>query len=57
MKDYNNIIDLAKLLIEQSEAYTSRPTKKQSQRMRVTLNNIKQGITKAKKALIEQDKL
>ncbi len=57
MKNYNSIIVLVKLLIEQAEAYKERPTKIQSQKIRVTLNTIKQGITKAKTALVEQDKL
>lgn len=55
MQKYNEVIELAKTLVAQAEAYENRPTKAESKRMRSTMNNIKQAVTEAKRDLMTAD--
>jgi len=56
MQNYNNIVELANTLIDQSTAYSIKPTKAESARMRKTINEMKKLATPAKQDLIEADK-
>lgn len=56
MTNYNNIIELANTLVNQSAAYSAKPTKAESARMRKTINEMKKLATPAKQDLIEADK-
>lgn len=53
---YNQLIALAKQLIDQSESYSIRKTKAESKRMRSTMNDMKKLITPAKEDLLTDDK-
>lgn len=41
MQNYEKAVTLAKTLVEQAEAYTNRPTKAESKRMRSTMSELK----------------
>ena len=56
MTNYTQIIELAKTLVAQSDAYANRSTKAESARMRKTINEIKKLATAAKQDLITADK-
>lgn len=56
MTNYNNIIELANTLVNQSAAYSAKPTKAESARIRKTINEMKKLATPAKQDLIEADK-
>lgn len=56
MQNYNQVIELAKTLVEASEAYANKPTKAESARMRKYINEIKKLATPAKSDLMEADK-
>lgn len=55
MQNYNEAVELAKTLVEQSEAYTNRPTKAESKRMRATISALKKVATEAKRDLMQAD--
>ncbi len=56
MKELNEAVALATALLEQTEAYTAKPTKAESARVRKTLSSLKAIVTPAKKELMEADK-
>ena len=56
MTDYTTVIATAKALIAEDAAYTTRPTKASSARLRGHINNIKRLGTNAKRELMEADK-
>lgn len=56
MTNFNKIVELAQTLTAQAEAYTNRPTKAESARMRKTINEMKKLATPAKQELVEADK-
>jgi len=56
MRNYNEVVVLARKLVDQADAYDNRPTKAESARIRKTMNEIKKRITLAKSELIEADK-
>lgn len=56
MTNYNIIIELANTLVDQSEAYATKPTKAESARLRKTINEIKKLATPAKQDLLNADK-
>lgn len=56
MQNYNQVIELAKTLVEASESYERRATKAESARMRKYINEIKKLATSAKKDLMIADK-
>jgi hypothetical protein len=56
MQSYNQLVELAKLLVTQDEAYQGRPTKAESKRIRATINEIQKLAVEAKRDLINADK-
>lgn len=52
---YEEVIQLAKLLLEQDCDLAQKPTKAERKRIRTTLNDMKKLITDAKKELIALD--
>lgn len=56
MTNYTKVIELANLLLQQADSYSTRPTKAESKRLRSTMNDIKKLVTPAKQDLIEADK-
>lgn len=55
MQNYNEAVELAQTLVAQAEAYTNRPTKAESKRMRATLSALKKVATEAKRDLMQAD--
>lgn len=56
MKNYTALITLAQTLNDQAAAYSQRPTKAESARMRKSMNEIKKLVTPAKQDLLDADK-
>jgi hypothetical protein len=56
MQNYNDLMKLVATLNDQDAAYSEKPTKAESARIRKSLNEIKKLVTPAKQDLIEADK-
>lgn len=56
MENFEDVLNLAKRLLEQNEDYLVKPTKAERARMRSTMNDMKKLITPAKKELTDLDK-
>lgn len=55
MTSYNQLVELAKTLVEQSESYSNRPTKAESKRIRATISAMQKLSVPAKRDLITAD--
>jgi hypothetical protein len=56
MENLSTVVEAAKLLLAQHEAYTAKPTKAESKRMRASISNMKKAAVGAKRELLEADK-
>jgi len=56
MKNVKAVVNLAEVLLEEHSAYSTKPTKAASKRMRMAMNDIKKLTTPAKAELLEADK-
>lgn len=56
MKNFEQAVQLAKVLVEQAATLEAKYTKSESKRIRLTLGELKKVITPARADLVEKDK-
>lgn len=57
MENVNKAIELAQSLLNEHDAYSKKPTKAASKRMRLALGELKKVVTSARAELVEADKV
>lgn len=56
MQNVTNLVELSKVLISDMEAYTSKPTKVASKKIRATITDMQKLMVASKKDMMEADK-
>lgn len=55
MENINQIVQLAKQLVDQMDNYNEKPTKAESKRIRATINDMQKVAVEAKRDMIKAD--